>query len=126
MRLDYLAHCAATGKRMYADRRTASKIARLHHEHMSVYRCEDCQHYHVGHLPPDIIRGTGTRTDRYRPVRHARGDDHGPETDRLEELRTARDLIVTGRRHIRGVSRDQAIARIDAEIARVTGTLLTA
>lgn len=126
MRLDYLAHCAATGKRMYADRRTASRIGRLHHEHLSAYRCDRCGYWHVGHLPSDIIRGADTRTDRYRPVHHARDDDQTPELDKLRRLEAARQLIVTGSRHIRGTDRATALARIDAEIARVTGMLLTA
>lgn len=93
----YIGICPATGKRMYLDRKTATKIGRLHHEHLSPYRCEDCGHFHIGHLPPDIIRGADTRTDRYRPVSHARDDDREPELKRLDELRAARELIVTGR-----------------------------
>lgn len=119
VRGDFLSHCPATGKRMYADRRTASRIARLHHEHLSVYRCDECRYFHVGHLPRDVIHGAVSRTDLYRPVQHARGDDQAPEMDQLERLQAARQMILTGRRRIRGVDRDAAVARLDAEITRV-------
>lgn len=109
--------CTATGKRMYLDRKTAVKIGRLHHEHLSAYRCDDCGHWHLGHLAQDILRGRETRTDRYRPVRHARDDDL--ESERLDELRALREALATGRRRVRGVSRDEAVARVDGEIGRV-------
>lgn len=121
-----LGRCTTTGKLSFRDRAAARRLAKHHPDHMSEYRCEYCQLFHIGHTAPAIIRGKTTRTDRYRPVHHARPDDMTPELDTLEHLQAARKLIATGARHIRGTTRADAIARIDAEIMRVADLLLAA
>ena len=119
-------HCQATGKIMLLDRASARKLARQHPDHMHEYRCDACGHYHIGHLAPAVIRGILTRSDIYQPVTHARSDDQQPELSVLDELRAARELLRTVRRRVRGISRDDAIARLDAEIRAAASRLIGA
>lgn len=54
----YVATCETTGKRSYAKRTTAKKVARsMPGGGLATYRCPDCNHWHIGH------RSTWTRAE---------------------------------------------------------------
>ena len=115
--------CATTGKRSYVTRADARSAARQLPDHMGTYRCDSCGYYHVGHVAPEIIRGITTRGESYGPLRHARQDDTEAETERLDRLRRARQRLATGTTRIPGVDRETALARVDAEIVRLSNTV---
>jgi hypothetical protein len=59
--------CDACDKHLYTDKARARKVARLHTEHMGVYRCPVLPAmWHVGTLADAIIRGEATRGQIYR------------------------------------------------------------
>jgi hypothetical protein len=64
-----VAYCDTHGKLLWPDRKTARAVAREHHDdRKSVYHCsvpEFSHLFHVGHLAPEVKRGTVSRSDRY-------------------------------------------------------------
>lgn len=54
--------CEATGKRGYYSKRDA-RTARARHpaSKLSLYRCEACGNFHIGHLAPNVCVGIISR-----------------------------------------------------------------
>jgi len=52
--------CKRTGKRGYESRKDARRARGQHvkAEGLSAYRCRYCYSWHLGHLPPEVKRGT--------------------------------------------------------------------
>lgn len=55
--------CPTTGKKMWSSRREAKLAARRVNrgEHMSAYRCEGCDWFHIGHIPEAVRTGERSR-----------------------------------------------------------------
>lgn len=55
--------CPVTGKRGFRARKAAKAAARRGGlRDLSTYRCPDCNHFHLGHLPAGIRHGDYDRT----------------------------------------------------------------
>lgn len=60
------AYCYKHEKLSYSSRRIAKQVARNHADHKSVYRCDaNPVLWHVGGLPPAVLRGEKTRNEYY-------------------------------------------------------------
>lgn len=54
------------GVRGYETRHAAKQAANGHHDnHVRPYKCRDCDYWHVGALPPEVIRGDMTAAEFY-------------------------------------------------------------
>ena len=56
--------CGTTGKRCFWTKREAKRVARLVRrkaDRMSAYQCGD--HWHIGHLAPDVLAGEVDRRE---------------------------------------------------------------
>lgn len=66
----------SSGKRSHATRRGAKAHAYALRQdtgqHLRPYLCEECRHWHVGHLPAQVLRGRKTADQVYRPGRDPR------------------------------------------------------
>ncbi|MGH9252131.1 MAG: hypothetical protein ACRD0W_21830 [Acidimicrobiales bacterium] len=69
-RVVYDGNCAKSGpgagKRIYRSRKAARKAARLYRprsDRMDAYPCGD--HWHIGHLAADVVKGQVSRGDVY-------------------------------------------------------------
>jgi hypothetical protein len=62
-----LGRCQAHDKKCLPTRKEARQLAakQFSDHHMSVYRCDETNFYHVGGLPESVIRGTITRGEIY-------------------------------------------------------------
>lgn len=51
--------CDSTGKKMWSSRQQAKLVARRVNpgQHMSAYRCEGCDWFHIGHMPQIVKAG---------------------------------------------------------------------
>jgi hypothetical protein len=50
----------STGKWAWSTRRGAKVAARVKHPddpRLRAYRCDECSHWHIGHIPPAVARG---------------------------------------------------------------------
>lgn len=76
--------CEAHGKRTWVERKEAKRVTRTmryggeNAARLREYRCDVTGHWHIGHLPPDVVRGvismaeakaTMDRRDRRRAKR---------------------------------------------------------
>lgn len=53
-----VSYCDFHQKLSYSTKARAKKSARLHTEHLNVFRCtENEQLWHLGHLAPEVIKG---------------------------------------------------------------------
>lgn len=61
----WLGTCPATGKIKHPNRKSARAVRKKHPEWgaMSIYACNECQHYHLGHLPLSVRRGKYDKRD---------------------------------------------------------------
>lgn len=63
-------HCERCGKATFADRKTARRSARNGRttaERLREYRCpHNVAHWHIGHLPRDVVRDRRTIDQVYR------------------------------------------------------------
>lgn len=60
----YVEVACPTGKRSFLNRRTAKKWMRQHEMHeCRPYRCDECELWHVGHLPKPVIAGEMERAE---------------------------------------------------------------
>lgn len=58
----------ACGKVAHPTRRVARRVAALYPtEHLRPYRCAHCHWWHLGHLPPAVVRGIATADEIYHP-----------------------------------------------------------
>ena len=61
----------SSGKRAYVSRADARQVAgsrrRRGVARLSVYQCEECEHFHIGHLPIPVVRGEVAREDIWQP-----------------------------------------------------------
>lgn len=58
----YARVCTLTGKRVYATRRLARTArARICTGPLSIYRCDACEGFHLGHLPRAVVAGVQER-----------------------------------------------------------------
>ena len=65
----YVGTCHETGKRQYLARSEARRAARSQPSRkLSAYQCKGCDMWHLGNLPPDVVRGEFTR-DQWRDHR---------------------------------------------------------
>lgn len=55
----WLGTCPTTGKIKHPNRKSARAVRKKHPEWgaMNIYACADCNHYHLGHMPPSVRRG---------------------------------------------------------------------
>lgn len=56
--------CPTTGKRGYADRRAAKSARRDTDKGMRIYLCDDCDRFHIGHVPSWKTREAMRRVGR--------------------------------------------------------------
>jgi len=56
--------CTTTGKRGYESRKNAKVVTRLTDKGMRVYRCDDCDLWHIGHVAPGKSREAMRRYGR--------------------------------------------------------------
>ena len=66
----WFATTCSTGKRGYATKAEARKVARRRRKEgderlMAPYVCQECSHIHLGHLPKVIKQGEITRREYY-------------------------------------------------------------
>lgn len=58
----YIGTCPESGKRQFTSRRTAAATAKqIRGRHMSAYRCDECEFWHLGHLPANVVHGFADR-----------------------------------------------------------------
>lgn len=57
--------CEVHGKSAWIERDAAKAAARSMREEsrMREYRCEETGHWHIGHMPPSVMRGEETMTE---------------------------------------------------------------
>ena len=71
----YIGTCTETGKRQWPSRRAAQATSKqIRGNHMSAYRCDHCEFWHLGHLPRNVVHGFADRrayADRVRARRDA-------------------------------------------------------
>ena len=59
----------STGKRSRLTKISAKQHAKnMPGERMREYRCEECDSWHVGHLPRAVVQGQVTASEYYRPL----------------------------------------------------------
>jgi hypothetical protein len=62
-----VAYCDEHEKLLYKSRSDAKRIAKEHHPRKSEYRCAHRpQYWHVGSLPPSVIRGETSRDQLFQ------------------------------------------------------------
>lgn len=70
-----------TGKRTYANRKMARRARKSLREHLTIYPCEHCNGFHLGHPAHDVKRGNIARAAmRSKLPQSIRTETTGSET----------------------------------------------